>query len=185
MWRFIGAASLLVVVVVVAICLHAPSEPAAPGASPAFQALLGQAIAGLEGITQQVTAVSVPATHAGPQAATIDEYTCMGFRTCDALQTCDGTATCDGETTCWASTCQGAPTCETTCAQYTTDGSETCSGSATCEEGCPGWPTYFPGWETCTGGPTCEYTCLGFVSCSGCNAIERTTWGAIKAGFMN
>jgi len=186
MRKAIIIASALTVVFFALVHLNAPQE-IAPIESPAFKSMLGQAIDRLEGITEQVSAVSVPATQAAPQAPTIDEYTCTGFRTCDALPTCDGNVTCDGEITCWASTCLASPTCDTTCEQYTTDGASTCDGSATCEEACAGWPTYFVGTETCAGGPTCEITCPGFVTCSGCapNAIERTTWGAIKAEFTD
>ncbi len=166
-----------------AILLRAPGELVSCGDSPAFQVLLGKAISRLEGIPQQVTAVSVSEARAEVQQATISDYTCSGFRTCDGIVTCDGTATCDGEETCWASTCLTAPTCEATCSQYTVQGGETCDGSGTCEEACPGWPTYYAGWPTCTGEATCELSCPGYVSCSGCNATERTTWGHIKAQF--
>jgi hypothetical protein len=166
-----------------AICLRATNEPASYEDSPAFGALLSQAIDRLEGIPRQVTAVSVSEARAESQQPTVSDYTCGGFRTCDGILTCDGTETCNGEETCWASTCLTAPTCEATCSQYTVQGGETCDGSATCTEACPGWPTYFAGWPTCTGEATCELTCPGYVSCSGCNATECTTWGRIKAEF--
>ena len=186
MRRAVALGSLITVTVLVLIGLHAPPEPAATGDSPAFETLLSQAIARLDGISQQVAATSIAATHAGPQVPTVDEYTCSGFRTCDALPTCDGNQTCDGEITCWNSTCLSAPTCQPTCEQYTTDGSSSCNGSSTCAEGCAGWPTYHAQTETCLDGATCELTCTGYVTCSGCpNAIERTTWGAIKAGFVD
>jgi hypothetical protein len=166
------------------LLLRAPSEPGGSGDSPAFQALLDDAIIRLDGVAQQVTAVSAPEALADPQQPTVDEYTCVGFRTCDAIATCDGNPTCDGEITCWASTCAQAPTCEATCGQYTTEpGVPTCEGEATCEEGCAGWPTYHGMTETCQGGPTCEYTCSGYVTCSGCVSTDRTTWGSIKAEF--
>ena len=183
MRKVIVLGSLIGVVVLASVLLNAPPEKAAHGGSPAFESLLGEAIARLEGFSERVSAASVPATHAGVQAPTVDEYTCSGFHTCRALPTCDGNATCDGEITCWSSTCLAAPTCETTCELYTRDQSETCDGGATCAEGCPGWPTYHELTETCLGGPTCEVTCTGFITCSGCVAIERTTWGAIKADF--
>lgn len=174
----------IAVLVFVSICLHAP-ESAAPNGSPAFQSMLGQAIALLEGASQRVTAASVPATHAGPQVPTIDEYTCSGFRTCSDFQTCDGSVTCDGEITCWSSTCLGHETCQSTCVLYTRDTSGTCQGGPTCEEACAGWPTYFVGSQTCDGAATCEVTCPGFITCSGCAAIEQTTWGSIKAKFAD
>jgi hypothetical protein len=170
--------------VLISLWLHVPDR-AAPGDSPAFQVMLSEAISGLESVTQKAATAGVPATQAAPQAPTVDEYTCMGFRTCNAFQTCDGTPTCDGEITCWASTCLGSETCQTTCVLYTRDTSPTCEGGPTCEEGCAGWPTYFAGIQTCDPGPTCEFTCPGFISCSGCAAVERTTWGAIKAGFKD
>lgn len=167
-----------------ALYVMTPSEPGGNGDSPAFQALLGQAITRLDDVAQQVTAVGAPVAQADPQQPTVDEYTCAGFRTCDAIDNCNGTPTHDGEITCWASTCLASATCEPTCAQYTTEpGVPTCIGGATCEEGCPGWPTYYELSETCAGGPTCEVTCFGFVTCSGCLATERTTWGSIKAEF--
>lgn len=178
--------SVFALVVLALVTLHAPREDAT-GGSPAFEAMLSQAVDRLESTSQRVVAASVPATQAGSPALapTIDEYTCGGFRTCDDMQTCDGSATCDGEITCWASTCLDNVTCQSTCELYTRDQSETCEGGATCQEGCPGWPTYFPGIQTCDPGPTCEITCPGFVTCSGCAAIEQTTWGAIKAKFKD
>ncbi len=167
-----------------ALYVMVPSEPGGNGDSPAFQALLGQAVDRLDGVAQQVTAVSAPEVLADPQVPTVDEYTCAGFRTCDAIPTCDGTTTCEGEITCWASTCLANDTCQETCDQYTTEpGAASCDGSATCTEGCPGWPTYHGAIQTCEGGPTCELTCIGYVTCSGCVSTERTTWGSIKAGF--
>ena len=185
MRRVLIIGSLFAVAVLVSISLNAPSEPASTSGSPAFQSLLGQAIARMNAVPERVAEVSVSATHAGPRAATVDEYTCSGFHTCDAMATCDGNPTCDGEITCWCSTCMSAPTCEETCELYTRDQSETCSGSPTCAEGCPGWPTYHGLTPTCVGGPTCELTCTGFITCSGCVAIERTTWGFIKAEFAD
>lgn len=165
------------------IMLAAGNELTSHERSPAFEALLREAIARLEGVPQQMTAVTVGEARAEGQLQTVDEYTCSGFRTCDAIATCDGNPTCDGEITCMFSTCLGAATCEHTCGQYTTGGSETCNASATCEEGCPGWPTYFP-METCEGGATCEITCPGYVSCSGCpTGVKQTTWGQMKAQF--
>ena len=184
MRKVIVFSCIAAVVALGAFYLKASDGPVSRGDSPAFQELLSQAIARLDGVAEQVTAVSVSEARAdGQQQPTVDEYTCIGFRTCDAIATCDGAVTCDGVETCWASTCQGAPTCESTCAQYTTEGEETCDGSGTCEEACPGWPTYFAGWPTCTGEETCAITCIGFVSCSGCSPTECTTWGQIKAEF--
>ena len=165
-----------------ALYVTVPSEPGGNGDSPAFQALLDDAITRLDGVAEQVTAVSAPEALAEGQQPTVDDYTCAGFRTCDAIATCDGNPTCEGEITCWASTCLQAPTCESTCGQYTTEpGVPTCVGGPTCEEACPGWPTYHELTETCQGGPTCEATCVGFVTCSGCVSTDRTTWGSIKA----
>jgi hypothetical protein len=179
--------SVFAVLVVALVGMHAPREDATVG-SPAFHSMLSQALDRLQATSQHVAAATLPATQAGglpAMAPTIDEYTCGGFRTCDAIQTCDGTLTCDGEITCWASTCLENVTCQSTCELYTRDMSETCEGGATCQEGCPGWPTYFAGLQTCDPGPTCEITCPGFITCSGCAAIEQTTWGAIKAKFRN
>jgi hypothetical protein len=180
--KAIALGSVFVLLVLVSVCLHAP-ESDAPDGSPAFRSMLNQAIDRLEKTSQRITAATVPVAHA--LTPTVDEYTCSGFRTCDAMQTCDGTITCDGEITCWASTCLENVTCQTTCELYTRDQSETCEGGPTCEEACPGWPTYFPGLQTCDGAPTCELTCPGFITCSGCVATERTTWGSIKADFAH
>ena len=152
--------------------------------SPAFQALLDDAIARLEGAAEQVTAISVTDARADAMQ-TMGIYTCVDFRTCDAIATCDGSHTCDGEETCWASTCADVPTCECGCEQYTLEGGFTCDGTATCHEDCPGWPTYLPTWPTCEGGHTCVFTCPPFVSCSGGGAsgVESTTWGQVKTDF--
>jgi hypothetical protein len=183
MKKAIAVASIAAVVALGAVYMGARTEAVKAGDSPAFQALLNEAIARLEGAAEQVTAISASDVRADAMQ-TVSEYTCQGFRTCDAIATCDGTPTCDGEETCWASTCAAAPTCECGCEQYTLEGGETCDGTSTCEEGCAGWPTYFAGWPTCMGEPTCAYTCPGYVSCSGgFSAVESTTWGKIKVGF--
>jgi hypothetical protein len=166
------------------VYLTGRTDSAPAGDSPAFEALLSQAVSRLEGVPQRITSAAVPEAQA--DVPTVDEYTCAGFRTCDAIPTCDGTPTCDGEETCWSSTCVTGPTCDCDqCEKYTIEGGQTCDGTSTCEEGCAGWPTYFPGWPTCTGGPTCEFTCPGYVSCAGGgpSATERTTWGGVKAEF--
>jgi hypothetical protein len=187
MKKVIVLASVLALAVLGSIYIPDRTAPVSSEDSPAFRTLLGQAIARLEGAPQKITAASVGAgvAHAGDRTPTVDEYTCSGFRTCDFIFTCDGTYTCDGEETCWASTCVQAPTCECGCEQYTLEGGETCDGTDTCTEGCPGWPTYFPGWPTCTGEATCAFTCPGYVSCSGGGATqcERTTWGQLKEEF--
>jgi hypothetical protein len=183
MRKVIVLGSVAAVAVLALMYFTAGTQPVTHDCSPAFQTMLSQSIARLEGVQRQVTAATVGEARAANRLQTVDEYTCSGFRTCDAIATCDGNETCDGEITCIYSTCLGAPTCEVTCGQYTTQGGETCDGSATCMEGCAGWPTYFP-METCEGGATCELTCHGFVSCSGCpTGTERTTWGRIKAEF--
>lgn len=183
MRKVIVLTTVAAIAVLGTIYFGARTEPVTSEDSPAFQALLNTAIARLEGAAEQVTAVSVSDVRAEAMQ-TIAEFTCIGFRTCDAIVTCDGSYTCDGEETCWASTCTAAPTCECGCEQYTLEGGETCDGMETCMEGCPGWPTYFPGWPTCTGEVTCAFTCPGFVSCSGGpSAVESTTWGLIKTEF--
>jgi hypothetical protein len=180
---------LIVIVIAGAVCMHLVGRAERPAhqASPAFKAMLSQAVDKLEGVPQQITATTVPEAQAEPQVPTVDEYTCSGFRTCDALPTCDGSAhTCDGEITCDYSTCTGSLTCVETCFNITIEGGETCDGSTTCAEGCAGWPTYDGFNPTCVGGPTCEITCPGFVACSGCpSATERTTWGEVKVRFTD
>jgi hypothetical protein len=184
MRKVIVLTSIAAVAVLGTMYFGARTEAVKAEDSPAFQTLLTEAIARLEGAAEQVTAISVPDARADAMQ-TVSEYTCSGFRTCDAIPTCDGSYTCNGEETCWASTCTDAATCECGCEQYTLEGGETCDGTATCAEGCPGWPTYFAGWPTCMGEPTCALTCPGYVSCAGGGAsgVESTTWGQIKTEF--
>ena len=185
MRKAIAVGTIAAVAVVGLVYLTTRTEPVVADGSPAFQALLIEAIARLEGVSEQLTTASVPEARADAMQ-TIDEYTCSGFRTCDAIATCDGSATCDGEETCWFSTCVSAPTCECPCEQYTLEGGETCDGTSTCQAGCPGWPTYFAGWPTCTGEATCVFTCPGFVSCAGgASGVESTTWGQIKTQYCD
>jgi hypothetical protein len=187
MRKVIVFAIVVVVAAVIYLNFVETSERSAHDSSPAFQAMLDQAVDRLEGVPERIAETAVSEAQADPQEPTVDEYTCAGFRTCDAIATCDGSqTTCDGEITCDYSTCMGALTCTSTCEQYTIGESATCDGSPTCHEGCAGWPTYDGFNPTCVGGPTCEVsgTCIGFVTCSGCGtATERTTWGSIKAEF--
>jgi hypothetical protein len=184
--RLAIALGCVAVLAVLGMTYSVPTQTVSHQGSPAFQTLLGQAIARLEGAPQRITAASVGVgvANADDATATVDEYTCEGFRTCDARETCNGSLTCDGEVTCWASTCDTAPTCECDCLQYTLQGCPTCDGTDTCMEGCAGWPTYYPDWPTCAGEPTCNFTCPGYVSCSGGpSGTDRTTWGDLKMEF--
>jgi ferredoxin len=191
MRRVIVLGSIASIVVLSVVYLAGQRQATSTEDSPAFQALLSQAIARLESTPQQITAATVAEARAEDPLATVDAYTCSGFRTCDYIVTCDGTATCDGEVTCWWSTFWdgSCPTCNGVvpdCCEdpYTMQGGVTCDGEATCKEGCAGWPTYFP-MTTCDGSATCALTCPDFVSCNaaGPSATERTTWGRVKAEF--
>ena len=171
--------------------------------SPAFQALLDEAIARLEGVPMQITAASVPEAQAGPLQETMygeltctrpecgdytydgaytcegeatcdDKYTCERFYTCDSYYTCHGEITCNGCYTCWWSTCE--------------DSLMTCDGSFnTCDFSNPDCFEYtWQGGYTCDGTLTCGYaqTCAGWPECGGGpSATERTTWGRTKSLF--
>jgi len=202
MRKVIGLGLVVAVILVSAIFL-ARNEPASHESSPAFQALLSEAIARLEGVPQQITATSVAEAKAGPAQETMygqltctlpecvdytyygqytcegeptcdDKWTCERFYTCDSYYTCHGEVTCNGCWTCWFSTCE--------------DSMMTCDGSwNTCDftsPDCFEWT--YQGWYTCDGTWTCgvAMTCAGWPECGGGpSGTERTTWGKLKAVF--
>jgi hypothetical protein len=171
--------------------------------SPAFQALLDEAIARLEGVPQDITAATVGEAQAGPAQETMfgsltctrpecvsytfdgaytcfseptcdDKFTCERFYTCDSYYTCHGEVTCNGCWTCWYSTCDQPEM--------------TCDGSwMTCDYAnpdCIEWT--YQGWYTCDGTFTCgvAMTCAGWPECGGGpSGTERTTWGRTKSLF--
>ena len=173
--------------------------------SPAFQALLSEAIARLDVVPQEITAITVGQAQAEP--AQPDE-TMYGYQTCDSdhtecfdytydpsQPTCDpGIVTCDAQIT-----CSRFYTCDS---QYTCHGEETCDGHFTCwfstceAPGATydGSPTCYPvcdeytfqGNYTCDGTETCGWlqTCDGWPECGGNpSGTETTTWGRLKASF--
>jgi hypothetical protein len=178
-------------------------DPISHEESPAFQALLNQAIARLEGVPEQITAVTVGEAQAAPAQETVypgltcdravcteytfdgaytcfseptcdDKFTCERFYTCDSYYTCHGEVTCNGCWTCWFSTCE--------------DSLMTCDGSwYTCDfanPDCFEWT--YQGWFTCDGTWTCgvAMTCAGWPECGGSpSGTERTTWGRVKEVF--
>jgi hypothetical protein len=171
--------------------------------SPAFQALLDEAIARLDGVPQEIVATTVADAQAQPNPdptmygyftcdrdntdcldltydpsaptctaadLTCDAFiTCARFYTCDSQYTCHGEETCNGCYTCWFSTCD-AP-------------GATYDGIVTCDANCPEYT--FQGNYTCDSTPTCGFgqTCDGWPECGGSSAVERTTWGSLKADF--
>lgn len=169
--------------------------------SPAFKALLDEAIARLDGVPQKITATTVADAQAQPDPTmygymtcdrdnmdcldltydpsvptctaadlTCDAFiTCARFYTCDSQYTCHGEETCNGCYTCWFSTCDQPGT--------------TYDGSTTCDVNCTEYT--FQGNYTCDGTPTCGYaqTCEGWPECGGSSAVEKTTWGSLKADF--
>jgi len=191
----------------------ARTSPAGHEGSPAFQALLEESIARLEGVTTQITSASVADAH-----AEVQQETFTGGITCAGAMTCFGYDTCT-RPECWdwtydpsAPTCEpGVVTCDAviTCTRfYTCDSQYTCHGESTCN-GCytcwfstcdqPG-ATYdgtdtcypvcqeytFQGNFTCDGTETCGWlqTCAGWPECGGNpSGTERTTWGQLKMEF--
>ena len=176
--------------------------------SPAFQALLDEAIARLDGVPQEIIATTVADAQAAPpnpEPTMYGYFTCdrdntdcieltydassptcvAGEVTCDAAVTCSRFYTCDSQYTCHGEeTCNGCYTCwYSTCDRpgATYDGTETC-GTANCIE------YTFQGNYTCDGTLTCGYaqTCDGWPECGGGpSAVEQTTWGNLKSIFSN
>lgn len=203
MRRAIVAGCVVVAVVSLFAYFAGRSEVDAHDTSPAFQALLGEAIARLEGAPQKITSATVADAQAGPAQETMypgltcdravctsytfdgaytcfseptcdDKFTCERFYTCDSYYTCHGEVTCNGCWTCWFSTCD--------------DSLMTCDGSwYTCDfanPDCFEWT--YQGWFTCDGSFTCgvAQTCAGWPECGGSpSGTERTTWGRTKSLF--
>jgi hypothetical protein len=174
--------------------------------SPAFQALLSEAIARLDGVQQEVVATTVGEAQA---AAKQPDPTMYGFPTCDRDNTDCIELTYDvSEPTCEAGmiTCDAAVTCSRfyTCdSQYTCHGEETCNGCFTCwYSTCENPGATFDASPTCTGAGCIEYTFQGTYTCDGTetcgkgqtcdgwpecgggpSAVETTTWGSLKATY--
>jgi hypothetical protein len=174
--------------------------------SPAFQALLGEAIARLDGVPQEITAITVGEAQAEPAQPDVTMYTyptcdrddteCFdytydpsqptcdpGIFTCDVGVTCSRFYTCDSQYTCHGEeTCDGCwtcwySTCDAPAATY--DGSVTCTYPPCVEY-------TFQGNYTCDGTITCEWqaTCAGWPECGGNpSPTNATTWGRLKASF--
>ena len=170
--------------------------------SPAFQALLDEAIARLDGIPQEITAITVADAYAQPDPTMYGAFTCdrdntdcwdytydetaptcePGIVTCDAAVTCSRFYTCDSQYTCHGEeTCNGCNTCWFS--GCTAPGA-TYDGTVTCDANCPEYT--FQGNFTCDGSMTCGYaqTCDGWPECGGGpSSVDETTWGQIKANF--
>ena len=205
MRKVIVLGCVAVVLALGAVYLTGRTGSAAHDDSPAFQALLDEAIARLDGVPQEIKAVTVADAKAGPAQPDVTMY---GYMTCDRDQTecfdytynqseptCDpGIVTCDAQIT-----CSRFYTCDS---QYTCHGEETCNGCYTCwfstceAPGATydGSPTCYPvcdeytfqGNYTCDGTTTCmwQQTCDGWPECGGNpSANEKTTWGILKAIF--
>ncbi len=203
MRKAIAVGCIVAVLVTLAMFFGSGSQVDSHNTSPAFGAMLDEAIARLEGVPQKITAVTVGQAQAAPAQETMfgeltctrpeclqytydgsstcegtatcdDKYTCERFYTCDSYYTCHGEATCNGCWTCWFSTCEQP--------QMTCDGSwETCDFA---NPECIEWT--YQGWYTCDGSLTCGYaqTCAGWPECGGGpSATERTTWGRTKLLF--
>jgi hypothetical protein len=174
--------------------------------SPAFQALLGEAIARLDGVPQEITAITVGEAQAEPAQPDVTMYTyptcdrddtnCFDYTydpsqpTCDpGIFTCDTGVTCSRFYTCDSQyTCHGEVTCDGcwTCWFSTCDApAATYDGSATCTY--PPCVEYtFQGNYTCDGTITCEWqaTCAGWPECGGNpSPTNATTWGKLKSSF--
>jgi len=205
MKKAIVLGSVAVALVLGGVYLAHRTEAVSHEESPAFQALLSEAIARLDGVPQEITAVAVADAQAGPQQP---DPTMYGYETCDrdnpdcfdltynqSAPTCDpGIFTCDANIT-----CSRFYTCDS---QYTCHGEATCNGcwtcwfsgcdapgatydgTVTCDANCPEYT--FQGNFTCDQTETCGFgqTCKGWPECGGGpSAVESTTWGQIKADF--
>ncbi|MCK4548435.1 MAG: hypothetical protein KAW17_13450 [Candidatus Eisenbacteria sp.] len=163
-------------------CFTGGSQPDNHAGSPAFTALLSEAIARLEGITQEMAATTVgEAQAANKQPTMYGEPTCdrdqtecweltydagsptceAGMATCDATETCSRFYTCDSQYTCHGeATCNGTLTCwNSTCDEP----EMTCDETPTCDAACI--PYTMQGNYTCDGTPTCHNTCMGWPGC--------------------
>lgn len=201
MRRVTVLASVAALATLGAIVLGAQTQPVSHQESPAFQALLNEAIARLEGVAEEITAVSVGVAHAGSKEYTIDA-TCDGTATCDGAPGCEfatiyGMYTCDRDNpNCWEltydptvptcdpgiATCDAAITCTRyyTCdSQFTCHGEETCDGNYTCWNSTCDEPLQTcDGSITCTGIPDCDpYTFQGNYTCDGTSTCHTTCEG--------
>ena len=115
MRKAIVIGSIVALAVIAAAHLTGRTALVPHGSSPAFEALLTEAIARLEGATQEITATTVGEAHAsGKQFETMaGEPTCYGSPTCDRDQP-----------ECWDLTYSGEPTCYA--AEATCDATDTC-----------------------------------------------------------
>ncbi len=206
MKKVIVVGCIAVVLALGSVYLTGRTNTATQDDSPAFRALLDEAIARLDGVPEQITATTVADAQASPQQPDPTMYgyetcerdntdcidltydpsaptcepglvtcdasvTCSRFYTCDSQYTCHGEETCNGCFTCWFSTCEnpgatfdGSPTCVGAgCMEYTFQGNYTCDGTDTCTKG-----------QTCDGWPECG---------GGLSAVEKTTWGSLKATY--
>jgi len=202
MKRAIILSSLLAIAVLGSVYWTARVEPASHDGSPAFQALLDEAIARLEGATQEVTKATVGEAHAEAQQYTMSGATCDGTETCDGSPGCEyetvyGQFTCDRDhPDCWeltydptVPTCDpGLVTCDAsaTCARfYTCDSQFTCHGEPTCDGSDTCWNSTCDeplqtcdGSITCTGGLECDpYTFQGNYTCDGTETCHSTCAG--------
>ncbi len=196
----LGSAATLV-----ALCaafLGGRIEPVSHDDSPAFQALLGEAIVHLENAGMEITATGVGKAHAAVKEYTVDGGTCDGAATCDGAPGCEyetvyGQYTCDRDIPdCWGvtsdpsvPTCDpGLPTCDAgvTCMRhYTCDSQFTCFGEATCDGSSTCWNSTCEdplqtcdGSITCAGAPDCEeYTFQGNYTCDGTSTCHATCAG--------
>jgi hypothetical protein len=166
-------------------------EPVTHEGSPAFQALLDQAIARLDGVAREITVTTVGEAHANGQGLM---QTVAGEITCDGVPTCDGSPGCytmdPSDPACSGQTYDpGDPACITMdptnpdCLEPTTDAAcvtmdpvnpdcqmETVYPALTCDrDNTACWDlTYDPASPTCQAtAPTCDAneTCSRFYTC--------------------
>lgn len=207
MRKAIVLGSAVALVALGAVFIGARTEPISHEGSPAFQALLSDAIARLENVVEDITAGSVGEAHAGRLEYTVDG-TCDGSATCDGSPGCEyetvyGQYTCDRDVPdCWGTltydptvpTCDaGLATCDdgVTCMRfYTCDSQFTCSSGATCDGSVTCWNSTCgdaqqtcDGSMTCTGPPDCDvYTFQGNYTCDVSPTCDDTCAGRPDCG---
>lgn len=189
MRRVMALTFVLAVAALGAVFLNGRTEPVSHKGSPAFQALLTEAIARLEGVTERATVVTVGMAHAGDRPPVDTMY---GTPTCDRDDTNCWDLTYDPTSpTCCASdlTCDASVTCARfyTCdSQYTCHGEETCDGTWTCWfSGCDVTGMTYDGSVTCDfAGKSCvEYTYQGNFTCDGTATCHQTCRGWPECGM--
>jgi hypothetical protein len=127
MRKVIVLGSVVALVALSTSYLASRTEPVSHENSPAFQALLTEAVAGLEGVPTQISATSVAEARAEGQLATTEYrcgYTAAG-NTHDGTPTCTGQYTCDDSETCFA---DGWTCYNSTCSDF----AQTCDGTFGC-----------------------------------------------------